>query len=138
MMTFKEFLSEELNPRIRHDVSHRTLLALNQTQYNTRFVAGKSGRLHVGAAHDFIHNQLYHPEEKEVQGYQRAEGTISYNPSSGSHMFEIRGNNPEEIERHRKALSELGATEGKRRGDFSNITVVPMDTPEPKRRPGRR
>lgn len=117
-------LVEELVPKVYHNISPRTLMNLSKEHGHTRFVIDGDDRIHAGAAHDFIHSNLY-PKDVEFSDYRKnlkfAGAVMSYDKETGKHHFGGY-NHPDHpiIDK----LKEYGAIHGKRVGDWGDLKAV--------------
>lgn len=123
-------LSEELVPKVYHNISPRTLMNLSKEHENTRFVIDGNDRIHAGHAGHFIHSDLY-PSDKEVGYYNKLKfrgAVMTYNKKTGKHVF--GGYNSPDHPIINK-LKEYGAIHGRREGDWGDLTAVENTPAEP-------
>ena len=127
MKTFKEFLLEELVPKVYRNIHPSALLNIVKQHVNTRFVIDGDGLAHAGNAGEFIHDDLYKPGD-----YRRnISGVISFDKASGKHTFgvDMKKDHP-----FLGALEKRGAERGHIEGDWGDIHAASGPPPERKYR----
>jgi hypothetical protein len=122
MKTFKQFLTETVNPSYIHKgVTAKKLLALSKQHGTTRFVAHNNS-IYAGDAHHLLHTDLNDAAGEDE--LSNAEGAISYNHETGKHHYYIDDfNKKHPIE---DKLKKLGAIPGERTDDYENLSVQPI------------
>ena len=77
-----EFLLEELQPRIHHNITVNALMGLSKQHGATRFTI-RHGKIHAGDAHHFYHGEL----TDRFDDNKLVDGAISFDKTTGKHKF---------------------------------------------------